>query len=285
MQRREFVRQSLGAAALLALSGCARSDRTESQSTNPVNTQPKAGLQLYTVRSLLENDFEGTIRKVAAIGYQEVELHALFGRTAAEVRTILDGAGLKAPARHVGLDDLRTRMDEVLDESAALDCEWIVCPYVDASDRTLDGYRNVADQLNTAGTACREAGRSFAYHNHDFEFAPVDDVVPYDLLLERCDNDLVAMELDLYWITKGGANPLEYFDRYPGRFTLCHVKDMAADGTMTEVGSGIIDFKTIFASAATAGLQHYFVEHDQPSDPIASVTASYEGLVPLLESK
>jgi len=284
MQRRQFVQKSLGTAAFLALTGCARPDESEPQPTTPVHIVPKAGLQLYTVRTLLEKDFEGTIEKVAALGYEEVEFHAFFGRTAEQVRSVLDDAGLRAPARHVGLPNLRTGIDKVLDESAALGCDWIVCSYIDASERTLDGYRRAADDLNIAGAVCREAGRSFAYHNHDFEFAPIGDVVPYDLLLERCDNDLVAMELDLFWITKGGANPMEYFNQYPGRFTLCHVKDMAVDGSMAEVGSGIIDFGSIFAAADQAGLAHYFVEHDEPADPMASITASYSGLIPLLKA-
>ncbi|MGA7304803.1 MAG: sugar phosphate isomerase/epimerase [Rhodothermales bacterium] len=249
-----------------------------------MHTVPSPGLQLYTVRSILEKDFEGTIEKIAAIGYEEVELHDLFGRTAAEVRAILDRSGLAAPARHVGLADLRTRIGEVLDETATLGCEWIVCPFVGASDRSLDGYRRIADDLNAAAATCHEAGRSFAYHNHNFEFAPIDDAIPYDLLLERCDDALVAMELDIFWIAKAGANPFDYFSRYPGRFKLCHVKDMAPDGSMTEVGSGILDFSTIFVSAEQAGLEHYFVEHDEPEDPIASITTSYQGVVPLLEA-
>jgi sugar phosphate isomerase/epimerase len=245
---------------------------------------PKAGLQLYTVRSILQDDFEGTIRKIAEIGYREVELHDLFDYTPTRVRAILEGAGLTAPARHVGLADLRARIEEVMDESKTLGCRWIVCPFIALHERTLDAYRKVADELNAAAQACQEAGLSFAYHNHNFEFEPVDGIVPYDLLLEGTDGDRVAMELDIYWMTKGGANPLAYFDRYPGRFPLFHVKDMAADGSMTEIASGNIDFATIFASAEKAGLRHCFVEHDHPDDPIASIAASYQGLAPLLDA-
>lgn len=286
MQRREFVQKSLGAAALLTIGGCAtRDEQHEPEFMTPVKAETKIGVQLYTVRTLLENDFEGTIDKIAGIGYSEVELHQFFGRTAAEVRGILDGAGLDAPARHVGLDDLRTRIDEIVDETTTLGCGWVVCPYVGESERTLEGYRKVADDLNAAAAVCTAAGISFAYHNHDFEFAPLDDAIPYDLLLEYCDNDLVAMELDLFWIIKGGANPLEYFSRHPGRFSLCHVKDMSAEGRMVDVGAGIIDFPTIFASADQAGLEHYFVEHDEPEDPLASVAASFAGLTSVLTTQ
>lgn len=245
---------------------------------------PKAGLQLYTVRSSLEEDFEGTIRKISRIGYEEVELHSLFGRKAKHVRALLDQAGLAAPSRHVGLPDLRGRIDEVLDESATLGCRWVVCPYIDASERTLEGFQRAADDLNAAAAACLEAGLSLAYHNHDFELEAVEDVIPYDLLLERCDAHLVAMELDVFWMAKGGGNPFTYFNRYPGRFALCHAKDMAPDGSMTEVGTGVIDFETLLASSREAGFRHYFVEHDEPADPIASITTSYAGLMQLLKA-
>jgi len=237
-----------------------------------------AAVQLYTVRTLLANDFEGTLAKIAEIGFEEIEAHDLFRRTASEVRTIIDDTGLTLPARHVPLAELRTRIDAAIEDSITLGCRWIVCPFVHQQERTLDGYRRVAEDLNVAAASVRAAGLGFAYHNHDFEFEPVDDVIAYDLLLERCDPALVAMELDLYWIAKAGADPLHYFVRYPGRFPLIHVKDMAPDRSMTEVGSGIIDFATIFAESEQAGIRHYIVEHDNPTDPLASITTSFEGI-------
>ncbi len=112
------------------------------------------------------------------------------------------------------------------------------------------------------GESCREAGLRFGYHNHDFEFETIDGQIPFDVLLDETDPGLVDFELDLFWITKGGEDPLRYFERYPGRFTLCHVKDMAAGGEMVDVGAGGIDFAAIFARAEQAGLKHFFVEHD-----------------------
>ncbi|MFV1979998.1 MAG: sugar phosphate isomerase/epimerase family protein, partial [Rhodothermia bacterium] len=126
------------------------------------------------------------------------------------------------------------------------------------------------------------AGIRFAYHNHDFEFADLEGQVPYDLLLERTEPDFVAMEIDLYWIRAVGHEPLPYFEQYPGRFKLCHVKDMDLAGAMTEVGSGIIDFASDFGQASLAGLEHFFVEHDDPTDPLASIATSFEGLKALL---
>jgi sugar phosphate isomerase/epimerase len=140
--------------------------------------------------------------------------------------------------------------------------------------------------LNQAGTACQAAGLQFAYHNHDFEFVPIDGRVPYDILLENTDARLVKLELDLFWITFAGGDPLAQFARSPGRFPLVHVKDMTPKPTldaspervMVDVGKGSIDWKRIFAQSRAGGIQHYFVEHDQPSDPLASARASYDFL-------
>jgi sugar phosphate isomerase/epimerase len=240
------------------------------------------GVQLYTLRTLLEEDFEGTLQQVAEIGYRDVELHNFFGRSAREVRSILDEAGLTASARHVGLVDMRDQIAKAIDETVTLGCTWLVCPYVQESDRTIEGYRRVADGLNEAAEAAKAAGIGFAYHNHDFEFAPIDGIVPYDLLLEKTSPELVKMEIDFYWVAKAGASPQDYFDRSPGRFSLCHVKDMASDGQMTEVGFGTIDFETIFSAGTQAGIEHYYVEHDHPAEPMESVRKSYPALHSLL---
>src|SRR5207245_399172 len=146
-----------------------------------------------------------------------------------------------------------------------------------AERRSLDGYKRVARLFNRAGAVARDLGLQFAYHNHDFEFARLGGRVPYDVLLAETDPKLVALELDLYWITKGGGKPLAYFARYPGRFHMVHVKDMdktRARGSAA-VGRGVTGFKKIFARSAQAGIKHYFVEHDQPADPFASIEASF----------
>ena len=144
--------------------------------------------------------------------------------------------------------------------------------------RTADGYKRVAELFNRAGAEARKAGLRFAYHNHDFEFAAVDDRIPYDVLLAETDPAAVEFEMDLYWVTHGGGDPLAYFARHPGRFPLVHVKDMDAARGMVDVGKGVIGWKQIFARRDQAGIRHYFVEHDQPPDPFASIRASYEYL-------
>jgi sugar phosphate isomerase/epimerase len=146
-----------------------------------------------------------------------------------------------------------------------------------AERSSIDAYRRIADEFNRAGEAARAKGLTFAYHNHDFEFQPMDGTTGYDTLLEACDPALVAMELDLYWITHAGRDPLRYVRANPSRFPLVHVKDRAADGSMADAGAGQIDFPAIFAAAGGA-IRHYFVEHDRPGDAFASIAASHRYL-------
>ena len=148
--------------------------------------------------------------------------------------------------------------------------------WIDAARRkTLDDYKRVGEAFTRVGAQARAAGLRFAYHNHAFEFAPLEGRVPYDVLLESTDPAMVEFELDLYWITDGGGDPLAYFRRWPGRFPLVHIKDKAADGKMVDVGAGGIDWKAILHQRKEAGIRHAFVEHDDPPDPFASVGASY----------
>ena len=138
----------------------------------------------------------------------------------------------------------------------------------------------MAEKFTKVGDACRQAGLQFAFHNHSYEFQRLAGQIPYDVLLAAADPQLVKMEMDLYWITNGDQDPLAYFQKYPGRFPLVHVKDMAPgpDRKMADVGKGKIDWKRIFAQSQLAGIEHYFVEHDEPPDPIASIQASYDYL-------
>jgi sugar phosphate isomerase/epimerase len=169
-------------------------------------------------------------------------------------------------------------------------------PYLDDATRAQpDIYKKVAETLNAAGAEAKKAGVQIAYHNHNFEFYPVNGQLPFDFLLATCDANLVKFEMDLCWIVAGGQDPLTYFAKYPGRFPLVHVKDLkkmpvreAADTgaiptsrvipDIADVGDGMIDWKRIFAKSAQAGIQHYIVEHDQPPSPFADIQRSYDYL-------
>ncbi|WP_428276834.1 sugar phosphate isomerase/epimerase family protein [Candidatus Palauibacter sp.] len=281
MDRRRFVRNSLGAGLLLTHAG--RAAAADARSL------PEAwGLQLYTVRSLMARDVERTLAAVARIGYGEVEFAGYFDRSPAEIRTALEAEGLTAPAAHLSLEELRSSFDEAADAAAEIGHRYLVLPFLGGSERpggdgatgsaVVDGYRRLADEFNELGARCREAGLVFGYHNHDFELEEVDGLRLLDVMIENTDPELVCYELDFYWLVHGGADPFDYFSRYPGRFDLCHVKDRTADGEMADVGAGEIDFEAIFARSDEAGLIHYFVEHDAPGDPMGSVRASYEHL-------
>ena len=257
----------------------------------------KIGLQLYTVRDLMKQDFDGTLSKVAAVGYKEVEFAGYFDHSPKDVRAAVDRHGLTASSAHIDYKNLGDKFPEVIEAAKVVGHEYLVNPWIDEEIRKQpDGWKQAAETFNRAGEACKKAGIQFAYHNHWFEFLPVNGKLPYDLLLTECDPNLVKMELDLCWITVGGQDPLRYFDRYPGRFPLVHVKDVkrvppvTAGGAqdfgssmkdMTEVGSGIIDWKKIFAQSDKAGIKHYFVEHDNPKKPLESIKKSYDYLARL----
>ncbi|HYT84235.1 MAG TPA: sugar phosphate isomerase/epimerase [Gemmatimonadales bacterium] len=240
----------------------------------------KIGLQLYTVRKAMQADVEGTLARVAATGYKEVEFAGYFGKTPTEIRALLDRFGLSSPAVHVGslaADAWRAS----LEAATTIGHRYVVVPWIPAEQRgTLDGWKRVAENFNRVAAEARAAGLQLAYHNHDFEFAPVEGRIPYDVLLESTDPHLVQLEIDLYWMTKGGQDPLTYFQRWPGRIPLVHVKDSAGppDNKMVDVGAGTIDWKRIFARRDQAGIRHFFVEHDQPADLFASIKASYDYL-------
>ena len=272
MERREF----LGTASAIALGAVlppacrtARGAKIE-----------KIGIQLYTVRDQMKADFEGTLAHIAQIGYKEVEFAGYFDHTPADVRAILDRHGLAAPSTHIGLGEMDD-WKKALDTAKAIGHEYVVVPWVPQEKRlTLDGWKNVASVFNRAAQMTKDAGMQFAYHNHDFEFPKMDGQVPYDVLLQSTDAKLVQLEIDLYWITKGGQDPLTYFARWPGRIPLVHVKDggAAPEYKMADVGQGKIDWKRIFAKRDQAGIKHFFVEHDQPPQPFDDIATSYNYL-------
>jgi sugar phosphate isomerase/epimerase len=234
------------------------------------------GLQLYTVRAGLEADFDGTLARVAAIGYREVEFAGYFGRTAQQVRASLRRTGLVAPSAHISLNAIGSGWEGVIENALAIGHSYLVVASLDGVT-DIDGYRRIAERFNHAGEVAKRAGVRLAYHNHDFEFAPLAGRLPYDVLLEATDPRYVCFEMDLYWITKGGQSPLRYFARWPGRIQMVHVKDAAPapPHRIADVGAGMINWQRILASGTQAGVRHFFVEHDDAPDPFASIAASY----------
>ena len=296
--RRRFI-QSAGA---LALSGVALSGRAGTL-LNSLKVEHPVGLQLFTFFNIIDEDVKGTLTKIAGLGYKELESAfskkgGYYGMSPKEFKAMVNDLGMAWTSHHVlgapfklppgskmpvGADgkplvippmkNLRDDMQQLVDDAAEGGIKYLVC--ANSPTATLDEVKSTIEVLNKTGEAAKKVGIQFAYHNHDMEFHPVDGKVPYDLLLSETDSKNVKMELDLAWAVKAGKNPVEMFKQHPGRFPLWHVKDLdASRENILPVGSGTIDFKPIFAAASSAGMKHFFVEHDMPKDALASITAS-----------
>lgn len=250
--------------------------RPASGPTVPLARIDRPGVQLYTVRSLMQKDVAGTLAAVAKLGYREVEFAGYFQKSPAEVRRMLDDNGLTSPSTHVGPPELRDTFDTTVEMARVIGHRYVTIAWLNArAYPTADHWKRQADEFNRFGEKAKAAGLRFAYHNHDFEFAPVEGQLPMEILLGGTDPSLVAFEMDLYWASKAGHDPRNWFARFPGRFEMVHVKDGRPNGmAMTEVGNGTIDWKGIFARRKEAGIRHYFVEHDNPADPLDSIRQS-----------
>ena len=273
MKRRILLK---GMTALLAapwLSACGRTP----PAAETGNRLERIGIQLYTVRDRMAADLPGTLQKIAQIGYDEVEFAGYFEHTPAQIKGFLDAAGLVSPSAHTSIDAIRTSPERLIETAQTLGNRYIALGWLAPEERrTLDDYRRHIDLVADFAAQCRGAGLRFAWHNHDFEFTELEGQRPIDLLLDATDPELVQVELDLYWIAKVGVDPLDYFKRYPGRFPLCHIKDMTADGRMADVGDGGIDFAAIFASGDLAGFKHYYIERDDSTDTLQTAARSYQ---------
>jgi sugar phosphate isomerase/epimerase len=271
--RREF----LGTVGALLLSAGLPSNRASLSFSDVTNLGP-IGVQLYTVRGELKNDFGGTLYRVAQIGYKEVEFAGYFGHKPEDISSQLKQNGLSAPSAHVGFPVPGQDWDRAIADAVVIGHRYLVCPWIDEKYRTVDGYKQVAELFDRAGERAKSAGIQFGYHNHMYEFTPIGGQIPYDLLIAQTDPALVAMEMDVFWLRSGGGDPLDYFARFPGRFPMLHIKDMDAAKKMADVGKGLIDWKAILGKRDLAGTKHIFVEHDEPKDPFASIRDSYEYL-------
>ena len=246
----------------------------------PLHLQ-RIGIQLYTMRSLTEKDLEGTLAKLAGIGYAEVEFAGYFGKTPEQIRAMLVANRLASPSSHIPLPANDDAWKRALADARIIGHEWAVIPWLDPSQRK--DWAPFADRLNHLATLARSAGMRFAYHNHDFEFAREGDGTVLDLLLTKTDPSLVDFEMDIYWVTKAGADPLDLIARYPKRFPLMHAKDAspAPERAIVDAGKGNIDFVKIFQQEYTSGMAHVYVENDNPTDAIQSATTSFQYLAGL----
>jgi sugar phosphate isomerase/epimerase len=305
MKRKQFL-QSSGAALFGALLLKNKSLAALAQ----LPADRPMGLQLFTFFNVIDNDVSGTLKQIAAVGFKEIESAfsrkgGYYGMKPKEFASLLKDMGMSWKSHHVGgapfrrpanaaplvgadgkpitippMKNLRDNMQEVVDEVAEGGAEFLVCASTPIT--TLDEIKASIEVLNKADEACKKAGIGFAYHNHDAEFRTVEGQVPYEIFLSQTQ---MKMELDLAWATKGGKDPVDLFKQHPGRFPMWHVKDLDKEfKTILPVGEGSINFKRIFEAASTAGMKHFFVEHDMPKDPLASIQSSFGYLTKLLRA-
>ena len=268
-----------------------------------------AGLQLYTVTTKIEEDLNATLKRIADIGYKELETAGsrkggYYGMKPKEFAARVKEFGLSWKSHHSGgaprrpsatpptgpdgkpivippMKNLKDNFQEIVDEVAEGGVSYLVCSSTPID--TMDNIKMSIETFNKTGEACKKAGIGFAFHNHVKEFEKVDDQLPYDMFLSQTSPDIMKMELDLAWVTKAGVDPLELFKKNPGRFPLWHVKDLdRVTQKPVEVGAGYVDLKRVFADAKTAGLQHIFVEQDAAPQPLDNIETSYKNLQKLI---
>ena len=242
----------------------------------------KVGVQLYTIREAIGKDAKGSLKQIADLGFGEVENFGyngkFFGMDAATYKGLLDDLGMTAPSGHYMYNNILKGWEKAVEDAKAIGQDYMVLAYLLPPERkSLDDYKKIAENLNKAGELCKQEGIQLCYHNHEFEFEAMNGQLPFDILTNETDAGLVKVELDLYWATVAGQDPVALFKKHKGRVALWHVKDMdkTPKKNFTEVGNGVIDFATIFKHAKTSGMKHFFVEQDVcPGSPFDSIKQS-----------
>jgi sugar phosphate isomerase/epimerase len=256
------------------------------------NPRYRMGLQLYTVRDPMAKDPVGTLKQAAALGYRNFETYGFepgpvkyYGMPARDFRKVLDDLGLATTTGHYDLHlylaqppaAMTAYIDRCIEGALVLNQKYITWAWLDPQSRGLDSFKLVAERLNLIGAQAAKAGLKVAYHNHDFEFAPHQGKIGYDIILRETDPGLVKLQLDLFWVAHSSARtPHELFELQPGRFVMWHVKDMDKAKRYTELGNGVIDFTRIMPDASLAGLEEYFVEQGDnfAQGPMQSIATS-----------
>lgn len=313
MNRRDFVLSTAAAAA----AGRFVQPGAPGHSRDAIR---RVGVQLFSLPKMLEKDFRAGIAMLSQIGFREVQMYGpfsfsdpqaiagwaavtpqlgfsgsgFFGLTARQVRDVFDEHRMTVPAVHTDWATLNTRMDRLAEAAHTVGYTYVGLPSIpDALRRTLDDYKRMADSMNKVGESAKRYGLKFAYHNHGYGLAPMDGQIPLRVLIENTDPQLVFLEMDIYWTTAGGANPVDLLRSYPGRYHLMHVKDMkeqrrfrgdGGDATqwielfpyMTTAGDGVMDLRAIIAQAKTSGVRHFFVEQDMVADPDVALKRSFD---------
>ena len=291
----------------------------------PSSRLERIGLGLFTIPTLLDQDFAGALKLISKIGYKELEFYGpypfsvpvaherwknvsqslgfkgsgWFGLTVPQVRQLMNRYGLTSPSMHTDLGTLRERMSQLADAAHVMGQRYVTLPAIPEAERpNLDAYKRLADEFNQIGANAAKAGVTFMYHNHGYGLVEMEGQIPFRVLVERTDPKLVALQMDIYWTTCGGADPIAYLQEYAGRFHALHIKDMAkrvrfaGDGGdskqwielfpfISDAGSGVLDLPGILSAAKRSGAQHFFVERDRAPKAEGTLRRSYQYLAGL----
>jgi sugar phosphate isomerase/epimerase len=293
IKRRDFLRISAtGALGSMVLGPLACKSPVKDRKSYGV------GLQLYSIRDAMAEDVAGSLKKVSDRGYKYVELAdysngKFYGYPPAEFKKMIKDMGMEVISSHTQVEAAGITLEnakKMADDHAELGVKYCVQPWVNEEDRNIETYKKMIGDWNEVGKIMKDVGIQFGYHNHNFEFENMNGVVPYyDIFMPEMDADLITMEIDIYWVTKAGQDPVEMFNKYPGRFKLFHFKDMAQQNEpyfevkkddITSVGAGLIDFKRIYEARNIAGMEYLFVEDDNQGNgkPFEGIETSIRNL-------
>jgi len=275
MNRRQFVVKTSQAAALLAV---LPSFACSSQNGITNGIFNDFGIQLWTLRDVINANPQETLRQIGKMGFTQIESFEgekgiFWGMKPNEFKTFLDGEGLKMISSHCNwTKDLQQKAAEI----ASVGGKYLACPWL-GPQKSLDDYKKYADEFNKAGEVCKKEGVKFVYHNHDYSFKAMEGVIPQQLFLDRTDADLVAFEMDIYWVVTAGADPIEYMIKYKNRFKLCHIKDRLKDTTepfaSCTLGEGLINYPEILGKAKKLGMEYFIYEQEKYNDKGVLVNA------------
>lgn len=267
--RREFTKKAIVAGAAMELLGSkvnARPSASENAGRTPV------ALQLYTVRTLTEKDYSGTLEKVARIGYDAVEFGGFGGLSSKQIKKLLDDLGLQSAGSHVDIAELESELTKIIDFHLEIGAHYIICPYMPepVQEEGVRGFQEFGKRLEKIGEPVKKAGLQLCYHNHNFEFKKANGKYLLDYLFESADPELVKAEVDVYWVKRGGEDPVAHLRKYRGRCSSLHMKDMTRDDrkTYAPVGTGQLNFPEIIRTAKEIGAVWFVVEQDEADQPI-----------------
>lgn len=265
---------------MAATAACSRKAAAGATTVHLTRKLGPIGIQLYTVRAQMRADMPGTLAQIAGYGFKKVEFAGYFGRSAKDVRAMLDANGLTSPSTHIGFDAMKADWDKTFDDALEIGQKFLTVPSPpNGTQATVASWQKVADDFNAAGERAAARGLMLGYHNHYAEFTVIDGTSPFEILLSRTDPRYVSIQMDVCWAVRGGADPSAWIARYPNRFSMLHIKDMTAapEYRQVDLGKGSIDFAKVLRTDLNLqhAVQHVFVEHDQPADPMLFAKSAF----------